>query len=75
VPRGWRPAVAVTGAAFVLAVDIALLILAWHYPSDILAGTMLAAGWAFAVLAARRWAEDLGEADPQSPSSAAIAVK
>ncbi len=41
-PRGLRPLVALAGAAFVAAVGCALLILAWHMPSDVLGGYLLA---------------------------------
>ncbi len=57
VPSSWRPAVGALGACFVVAVDVAVLILAWHYPSDVLAGTLVACGWGFGVLAALRYIE------------------
>jgi membrane-associated phospholipid phosphatase len=41
-PRDLRPAVALAGAAFVVAVGCSLLILAWHMPSDVLGGYLLA---------------------------------
>ena len=56
----WRPAVATAGAAFAVAVGYSLLALAWHFPSDILGGYLVAATWVLAgagVLRAadRRW--------------------
>jgi membrane-associated phospholipid phosphatase len=42
-PRALRPAVAAAGCLFAAAVGVALLILAWHMPSDVLGGYLLAA--------------------------------
>jgi membrane-associated phospholipid phosphatase len=59
-PERLRPLVAGIGTAFALAVGCCLLILAWHMPSDVLGGYLLASLWtalAVAVLRAvdRRW--------------------
>jgi membrane-associated phospholipid phosphatase len=43
-PR-WRPAVAAIGGVFTVAVGFALLTLAWHMPSDVIGGFLLAALW------------------------------
>jgi membrane-associated phospholipid phosphatase len=43
VPQAWRAATALVGAAGAVAVAYATLALAWHYPSDVLAGFLLAA--------------------------------
>jgi membrane-associated phospholipid phosphatase len=59
-PHDWRPAVAAVGACFVAAVGSSVMILAWHFPSDVLGGILVASGWGFAVLAARRIAEGGG---------------
>ncbi len=42
-PYGLRPLVAALGGAFAVAVGCSLLILAWHMPSDVLGGYLLAA--------------------------------
>jgi membrane-associated phospholipid phosphatase len=42
-PHGLRPLVAALGGAFAVAVGCSLLILAWHMPSDVLGGYLLAA--------------------------------
>lgn len=42
---------------FALAVDACVLVLAWHFPSDVLAGTLVASAWGFGALALRRWLE------------------
>ena len=59
-PAHLRRQVAWAGAAFALAVGCSLLILAWHMPSDVLGGYLVATLWtalAVAVLRAaeRRW--------------------
>src|SRR3954469_22022434 len=56
-PRRLRPAAAVLGALLAAAVAYAILILAWHFPSDVLGGFFVAATWvllAVAVLLAAR---------------------
>lgn len=59
-PRRWRPLVASIGAAYAVAVGVALLILAWHMPSDVLGGCLVASLWTALAVAAlravdRRW--------------------
>lgn len=51
VPPSWRRPTAVAGVVFTLIVSTSLLVLNYHYPSDVLAGWLLAAGWWFALLA------------------------
>ncbi len=74
-PYALRPLVAALGTAFVAGVGISLLILAWHMPSDVFGGYLLAALWvslALAVVragdrrrpAADRRSELLGRAGP-----------
>ncbi len=79
VPHRWRPAVALAGACFVAAVGCSVMVLAWHFPSDVLGGVLVACGWGFAVLAARRIAEGGGSASEAQASRAssrpAISVK
>ena len=55
-PRA-RPAVAAIGALFAAAVGLALLILAWHMPSDVLGGYLVATLWMALAVAALRVAE------------------
>jgi membrane-associated phospholipid phosphatase len=59
-PRRLQPLVAVIGGAFAFAVGAALLLLAWHMPSDVLGGYLVATLWAALAIAAlraagRRW--------------------
>ncbi len=45
VPRRRRPLVATLGAGFAVAVCYSFLALGWHYPSDALAGLLVASIW------------------------------
>ncbi len=56
-PSRLRPLVASVGAVFAAAVGCALLILAWHMPSDVLGGYLVAALWAALAVAALRAAD------------------
>ncbi|HEX4564822.1 MAG TPA: phosphatase PAP2 family protein [Solirubrobacteraceae bacterium] len=56
-PPRLRVAVALAGAAFVLLSGAALLIDAWHMPSDVLGGYLFAALWMALAVAALRAAE------------------
>jgi membrane-associated phospholipid phosphatase len=70
-PARRRKLVSSIGAVFALAVGCALLILAWHMPSDVIGGYLVAALWAALVLAAlravdRRWPPPLAVSAPAS---------
>jgi len=59
-PVRMRPAVLALGLVFAAAVGFSLLILAWHMPSDVLGGYLLASLWISLTVAAlrateRRW--------------------
>jgi len=56
-PRRLRPLVSAVGAAFAAAVGCALLIRAWHMPSDVLGGYLLAGLWTAVAVACLRAAE------------------
>jgi membrane-associated phospholipid phosphatase len=76
VPVKRRAVVAFAGAVFVAAVGCSILILSWHFPSDVLGGVLVACGWGFAVLAARRGVEGSHfRRRPQVASRHAISVK
>ncbi len=51
VPPSWQRPTAAAGVAFTLYSSLGVLVLNFHYPSDVLAGWLLAAGWWFALLA------------------------
>jgi membrane-associated phospholipid phosphatase len=53
-PPARRRLVATLGAVFAAAVGVALLVLAWHMPSDVVGGYLLATFWASLALAALR---------------------
>lgn len=75
-PPDWRAAVAAIGACLVAAVGCSVMVLAWHFPSDVLGGILVASGWGFAVLALRRAAEGDGSRPrAQASSRPAISVK
>ncbi|MBA3301917.1 MAG: phosphatase PAP2 family protein, partial [Thermoleophilaceae bacterium] len=66
-PRAWRPLMAVVAAVFTLGVSFSLLILGWHFPSDVLGGYLVAVTWALVFLAGlraadARWPERTGRA-------------
>ncbi len=73
VPRDLRPLVALLGAGAVFAVGCSVMVLGWHYPSDVLGGILVACGWGFAVLAGRR-AVAGGGSSPQSQVSSRAAI-
>lgn len=54
VPAGLRSMTLALGAAVGLAVGCSVVVIGWHYPSDVLGAYLIAAGWGFAVLAALR---------------------
>jgi membrane-associated phospholipid phosphatase len=56
-PVRLRPVVAGLGAAFAAIVGVAMLILAWHMPSDVLGGYLVAALWMALAVAALRAAD------------------
>jgi membrane-associated phospholipid phosphatase len=72
-PHRLRPTIAVLGSAFAVAVGFALLILAWHMPSDVLGGYLLAALFGSLALAALRAAEQRRPAAARDVSEGAIA--
>jgi|GEM_PF-3397461 len=54
VPLSWRKPTAAVGCAFTLYISFGVPVLNYHYPSDVLAGWLLALGWYFALLALQR---------------------
>jgi membrane-associated phospholipid phosphatase len=56
-PVAWRPLVAVGGALFALGVSESVMLLAWHFPSDVVGGFLVATASALMVLAGLRAAE------------------
>ena len=63
-PRA-RPFAAVLGGAFALLIAFCIVILGWHFPSDVVGGFLLATGWALVIAAGlrsanERWPEHAG---------------
>jgi len=56
-PVRLRPLVGAVGALFALSVGCSLLILAWHMPSDVIGGYLVAAFWTALAVAALRAAD------------------
>lgn len=56
-PHALRPLVAAITGAGVLIVSISLLVLNWHWPSDVVGGQLLATTWCCVALAALRWTQ------------------
>ena len=50
-PRRARLAAAVIGSALALGVGASVIVVAWHFPSDVIAGYLLATGWALTFVA------------------------
>jgi membrane-associated phospholipid phosphatase len=68
-PR-WRPAVGLVGGGALAAFGAALLVMGWHYPSDVVAGLLMGALWALAGLALHELAEQRRPASaPREPSA------
>jgi membrane-associated phospholipid phosphatase len=85
VPARLRPAVSALAAVFTLAVCFSLLVDGWHFPSDVVAGYLMAGTWtAFGVAAVwaseRRWPVRAGRpvrlhlADALAPALAVAAA-
>jgi membrane-associated phospholipid phosphatase len=51
-PPALRAATALIGGAFAIGVGYAVLVLAWHFPSDVLGGYLVAGAWVSLALAA-----------------------
>src|SRR4051794_6338791 len=56
-PPAWRAAVAVVGSLFALAVSESIMLLAWHFPSDVAGGFLVATACTLTTVAALRFAE------------------
>jgi membrane-associated phospholipid phosphatase len=69
VPPRLRPAVACLGAAFAVAVSYSFLTLAWHYPSDVFGGYLVAGTWTMLAIAVV-FRTDVRRARPASEGAA-----
>lgn len=57
-PRALRPLAAALGTVLAVGVSYSVLLLSWHFPSDVLGGLLLAAIWTSATVAALWWADE-----------------
>jgi membrane-associated phospholipid phosphatase len=57
VPPRWRAITATVSAVLVFGVSFSVLVLEWHFPSDVFGGLMVATGYGFAAVAALRYLE------------------
>jgi membrane-associated phospholipid phosphatase len=57
-PVAWRPVVAVAGSLFALLVSESIMLMAWHFPSDVAAGFLVATSFALFTVAGLRAAEE-----------------
>ncbi len=55
-PRAYRPITAAIGAVFTLGVTFSVLMLSWHFPSDVVCGFLVATAWGLVSIAALRYA-------------------
>jgi membrane-associated phospholipid phosphatase len=75
-PPALRALAAVCGGAFAAAVGYAVLVLAWHFPSDVLGGFLMAGIWTALAVAALRVVEpvraDRAERSPREGLAGAV---
>lgn len=76
VPARHRFSAAAGGMLLTAAVGLSVVILGWHYPSDVLGGLLVVATWAFATLAFLRLraARDRAVSAAMQPSRGPLAV-
>jgi membrane-associated phospholipid phosphatase len=66
VPAAARPLAAVVGVVYTGAVGVGLLLLGWHFPSDVVGGFLVAALWAAAAVA---WLRRAGQPEAVTMTS------
>jgi membrane-associated phospholipid phosphatase len=72
VPPRLLPLAAGAGAAFVAAVGIGVVVIQWHYPSDVVGGILVVASWTFAAIAVLRlWSPRGSDSPPRERSETA----
>lgn len=73
-PRAWRPVVAALSGGYVAAVCFSILVLGWHFPSDVLAGMLVATGFGCLALAVLRSSDVRLRVERTRPGKAAGAL-
>jgi membrane-associated phospholipid phosphatase len=76
VPPARRPLALAIGAGFSALVGLSVMLIEWHYPSDVVAGTLISLGWGCtAVAALRLLARERQAPGAQASSRVAISTK
>ncbi|MEA2288436.1 MAG: hypothetical protein QOD55_433 [Solirubrobacteraceae bacterium] len=70
-PPALRAVAALAGGAFAAGMGYSVIVLAWHYPSDVLGGFLMAGTWSAIAVAALRVLEERSAAERSSGPSAA----
>jgi len=70
-PVALRPLAALLGGAVAVSVSYSILVLAWHFPSDIVGGFLVAALWVSLMLAVLSWAERVRPSRGRAPDAPA----
>jgi membrane-associated phospholipid phosphatase len=71
VPPSWRSMAAVLAVVYASAFGVALILMGWHYPSDVAGGFLIAAAWGAAALPSHRSAVPRDPPSPRRPWRAA----
>ena len=71
VPASWRSLAAVLAVVYASAFGVALILMGWHYPSDVAGGFLIAAAWGAAALPSQRSAVRRDPPSPRGPWRAA----
>jgi membrane-associated phospholipid phosphatase len=58
VPRAYRPLAATLGVAFTLAVSFSILIMRWHFPSDVVGGYLVATVFGLVTIGGLRYVNE-----------------
>jgi hypothetical protein len=75
VPARLRPVAAALGAVSAIAVGYAVLATGMHYPSDVLGGFLVAAGWTLSTVAALTAAERRRPSSQSQPSRRRVSIR
>lgn len=73
VPPRLLPRAVPIAVAFAAAVGIAVVVIEWHYPSDVIGGTLVASAWGLAALAWLRLRSE-GDRLPEAQASSRFAI-
>ena len=64
-PPAWRATVALVGGAFAIGVGYGVVVLGWHFPSDVIGGFLVAGAWTSVAVAMLRRFERPPAEQPQ----------